>query len=484
MKGTQRAGAVLTILLCMAVVVAAQNPAASATATRNNVSITLYTSGSALVRETLRATLPAAGVENVTVPGIGSRLLPDSVQVALPQSVNLLDQTYSYGLLNPFQLLRAYVGKDITIVVTRLKNGSEVEEPVQATVLAANPGPVWRIDGKIETGLKSNHYIFPSIPANLSAGRSLLLRLQSERAGEESLRLSYLSDGLNWSANYVLDLDPAGESGAFAARALIQNNSGADYRDAAIQLIAGEVRRVSEGVGAGSGGGIGAPRPRFATEMAEVAPVVTQQPFSGYHLYTIQPRMDLRNETSQQVALIPPAHIRVERLYDVNGQVYYNQGPEIGGPQNVPVTLRLKFKNSKANGLGVPLPGGIVRVYRKDESGQAQLVGEDTLPGTAADEDGKLTLGNAFDVVAKSRQTDYRKLGPTSAESAYEITLRNHQAQAVTVTVNEQFNGEWQIVSSSLPYKKTSSSTAQFMVPVPSHGQTILKYQVRIEWAR
>lgn len=480
MKGTQRAGAVLTLLICVAAAAAAQNPTASATATPNNVSITLYTSGSALVRETLRAAL-GAGVENLKVPGAGSRLLPDSVQVAMPPSVNLLDQTYSYGLLSPFQLLRAYVGKDVTIMVTRIKNGSEVEEPVEATLLAANPGPVWRIDGKIETGLKSNHYIFPSVPANLSASRSLDLRLRSGRAGEESLGLSYLTGGLNWSANYVLNLDSAGASGVFAARALIQNSSGADYHDAAIKLIAGEVRRVSEGVRVADS--MGPPRPRFAMQMAE-APVTTQQPFSGYHLYTIQPRMDLRNDTSQQVALIPATHIRVERLYDVAGQVFYNQGPEIGGSHTVPVSLRLKFKNSKANALDVPLPGGIVRVYRNDESGQAQLLGEDRLQSTAEDEEATLTLGNAFDVVSKTRQTDYRKLGPTSAESAYEVTLRNHQAQPVTVTVREQFNGEWQMVSSSLPYKKTDSSTAEFMVPVPARGQTILKYQVQIQWAR
>lgn len=212
--------------------------------------------------------------------------------------------------------------------------------------------------------------------------------------------------------------------------------------------------------------------------------MITQQAFSGYHLYTIKQHMDIENDSSQQVALIPPAHIRVERLYDVNGQVYYNQAPETGGSHTVPVTLRLKFKNSKVSELGVPLPGGIVRVYGEDESGKAQLVGEDTLQGTAEDEEATVTLGNAFDVVAKSRQTDYRKLGPTSAESAYEVTLRNHQAQPVTVTVSERFNGQWQIVGSSLPYKKTNSSTAEFMVPVPAHGQTVLKYQVQIEWVR
>lgn len=485
MERTRKRGALsfaaLALLVCaISIEGGAQNRAAAANTAPSSISVTLYITGSSLVRESFHTALPS-GIANVKIPGIALQLVPGSVRVLTPNSAGLLSASYSYPTLNQYDLLRAYVGKQVTIIETHLKDGSEIVQPVRATLLAASPGPVWQIDGKIETGLKSKHYIFPSLPKGLSASRTLVLRLKSEQAGEAPLALSYLTNGLNWSANYVLSLDQNGTSGTLAARALIRNTSGESYPNAEVQLVAGEVQRVNEGAGFAGGMMAGAPRPRFAME---AAPVVTQQPFAGYHLYTVKPRLDIHNETSQQVALLPAAQIHLTRFYDVTGHVYSNQAPEISGPQKTPVTLRLKFQNSKSDSLGEPLPGGIVRVYQNDESGLSQLVGEDTFQGTAAGEAVTLTLGNAFDVIAESKQTEYRKLSPTSAEASYELALRNHQAQPVTVTATEQFNGEWQMVDSSLPYTKTDSSTAKFEVPVPAHGQTTLKYEVRMEWTR
>ncbi|MGH9396417.1 MAG: DUF4139 domain-containing protein [Terriglobia bacterium] len=484
--------AVLILLTCMmASVCAAQTVETASQADRKDLSLTLYTSGSAMVRDTRGVEIPQGAVQ-LKFPDVAERLLPDSVQVVsmtAPAQLSVLGQTYAYGLLTPQRLLHSYAGKTVTLVVTRLKNGSEVEEPVEATLLAANPGPVWRINGRIETGLRVDHYIFPDIPANLSANRSLILLLNNEQAGEQEVRVSYFTNGLNWAANYILTVAPDWKAASLAARAMINNESGTDYPHAAIQLVAGEVRRVNEGEGVvggvseGVAGGIYAmgPRPRM---LMSVPQPPAQQPFSGYHLYTLQQRVDLANAASKQVALLKTAQIKITRIYEVNGQVYYNQGVEPGAMLKRPVELRVKFQNNKANSLGMPLPAGVVRVYKNDASGKQQLVGEDRAHDTAEGESLTLNLGNAFDVVEDAKQTDYQKLGPTSAESSYEITLRNHQSQPITVTVNEPFNGDWQILSSSLPYKKTSSTSAQFIVPVPANGETVLKYCVRVQWVR
>lgn len=149
-----------------------------------------------------------------------------------------------------------------------------------------------------------------------------------------------------------------------------------------------------------------------------------------------------------------------------------------------PVELRLKFENRKSNSLGIPLPAGIARVYMEDASGREQLIGEDQSRDTATDETVTLDLGNAFDVTEQEKQTDFKRLGLRETEAAYEITLRNHQAQAITVAVNEPFSGDWQILSSSLPYTKTSATSARFDVPVPAEGQTVLKYRVRVQWGQ
>ncbi|MDE3179888.1 MAG: DUF4139 domain-containing protein, partial [Acidobacteriota bacterium] len=301
---------------------------------------------------------------------------------------------------------------------------------------------------------------------------------------EQNVRVTYLTNGMNWNANYILTASPDWKSANLAARASINNQSGADYPHASIQLIAGQVRRVNEGgpVVAGSGGGMFAGM-AGAARMASVAPVPSMA-FSGYHIYSLPGRFDLPNRALKQLPLFSAANVKISRNYEVDGQNYFVQGPSPAGTFRQPVRLRAEFKNSKASSLGMPLPPGIVRVYQADASGRPQLVGEDMMQGTAEGESVTLDLGNAFDVVAETKQTDYKQLGPTEAESSYEMTLRNHQDQAIQVTVKQHFTGDWQILSSSLPYKKTDSTTAQFIVPVLAKGGAVLKYRLRVQWGR
>ncbi|MDE3178349.1 MAG: hypothetical protein KGM47_01710, partial [Acidobacteriota bacterium] len=208
-----------------------QTVTTAAAAGRKDLSLTLYSSGSDMVRDTRAVKLPA-GVINLKFPDVAERIETGSLQVVsvtAPDQLSALGETYSYDLLNPQRLLDAYVGKTLTLVLTRTENGSQVEKPVEATLVAANPGPVWRIDGKIETGLRVDHYVFPEIPANLDAKPSLILRLKNEHAGEQNVRVTYLTNGMNWNANYILTASPDWKSANLAARASINNQSGADY---------------------------------------------------------------------------------------------------------------------------------------------------------------------------------------------------------------------------------------------------------------
>lgn len=450
-------------------------------ADQKNLSITIYRSSAAMVRDTRRVNIPQGTIQ-LKFSDVARDLLPDSVQVDSPQ-LTLLQQTYAYDLLNPSSLLQAYAGKTVIAVVVRRQNGSDVEAPIQATVLAGNPTPVLLIDGKIETGLHVDHYIFPSVPPNLSARPSLLLLLQNQHFGGQNIKVSYFTNGLNWAANYVLKVGSDWKTADLSARAAINNRSGMDYRDADLQLIAGEVRRVFENAYGGVVGGVPGGMAGGRVLMQAAAPPPSQ-PFAGYHVYTLQQPVDLPNNNLKQVTLIEPKHIQISRSYEVRGQVYYNQGVEPGAIMDTPVALRVKFENQKSNSIGIPLPAGIVRVYKNDAQGRQQLIGEDQLRDTASDETVMLDLGNAFDVTEKGKQTDFKRLGPRETEASYEITLRNHQSQAIVVNVNEPFNGDWQILSSSLPYTKTSSTSARFDVPVPADGETLLKYQVRVQWAQ
>jgi hypothetical protein len=456
---------------------------------RKELSITVYGDGAAVVRDTRQVELPEGSV-NLEFAGVSPELLPDSVRVqpvSAPGELDVLGQTYANNLLTPERLLQAYVGKMLSLVLM-----SPIGEPgagprVEATLLAANPEPVWQIAGKIETGIRVDHYVFPAIPSSLTATPSLILNLENRDAGEQRIRVSYFANNLYWSANYAIEVKPDWNRANLSARATINNRAGTDYDHAELQLVAGEVRRINEGVGygVGVGGGVGGAMFNGTTGRVFAAPAPPpSEPFYGYHLYTFRQPLDLPNNAIKTVPLFQSSGLRISRSYVVTGQVYYSEGVEPSEMLNTPVQLRLKFDNTKANSLGDPLPAGVVRVYKADRTGRDQLIGEDRLLDTAPGETVTLNLGNAFDVVERGKETDYKKIGPNAAEEAYEITIRNHQSQAVVVMVNEPFTGDWQILSSTLPYQRTSSSSARFAVPVPANGSTVLRYRVRVQWAR
>jgi hypothetical protein len=176
---------------------------------------------------------------------------------------------------------------------------------------------------------------------------------------------------------------------------------------------------------------------------------------------------------------------QVQKRYVVDGQTYYYRNAQHpGAPIKDVVQVYYQFKNEESAGLGMPMPSGTVRVYQADSSGGVQFVGEDRIDHTPKDETIKLKIGNAFDVVAERKQTDFQRyqLAANTFEMAYEITLRNHKPIPVTVEVNEPIGGTWRMLESSLPALKTSSSAAQFMVPVAADQTVVLKYRVRVTY--
>lgn len=469
------------ILLCLSTsmecVAQSNQPTLTATqANRKSLSVVVYGSGAALVRDERRLEIPA-GVVNLHYAEVSRQLVPDSVALDSPQ-LTLLRQTYASNYLNSYSLLQAFVGKTVTAVLVKRENGSDVETPVHATVLASTPSPVLVVNGQIEVGLHVDHYIIPSLPGNLSPVPTLRLTIDNQQPGERDVVVSYLTNGVNWTANYVLNAAADWKTAELSARAEVTNRSGTDYRDAALQLVAGEVRRINESpypprVAVADAFGVAGSR----AMMQAVAP--PQNPFAGYHAYTLQEPVDLLNNASEMVPLVAPKHIQITRTYEVNGSGYYNQAsPEAS--THSPVELRLAFQNAKTN--GIPLPAGIVRVYKDDAQGRPLLIGEDRLTDTPPGEKATLDLGNAFDVTAEIKQTDFKRLGPRETEASYAITLRNHQQDAITVIVNQPLSGDWEITNSSLPYTKVSSTLARFDAPVPAGGETTLTFRVHVNW--
>jgi hypothetical protein len=253
----------------------------------------------------------------------------------------------------------------------------------------------------------------------------------------------------------------------------VSNSSGVNLRNARLQLVAGQVHQAMQ-----------APRPMdgmMAMEAKAVAPGFSEEALSEYHLYSVERPVTLPDNGSKQIAFVRTSGIKVQKTYEITGQQFYFYSPYQGGqPAKQPVEAHLKFKNSESNSLGVPLPAGTVRVYQADSNGRVQFVGEDSIPHTPKDEDLNLYIGNAFDVTAERKQTDFQNLGRDVYESAFQITIRNHKKTAVTVDVNEPVSGTWTVLQSNSKYEKTSAFSIRFRVPVEADGQSVLNYRLRV----
>ena len=216
--------------------------------------------------------------------------------------------------------------------------------------------------------------------------------------------------------------------------------------------------------------------------VAAAAPM-TQEAFSDYHLYTVGRKTTIHNSETKQISMLTGTKFPVAKRYVVNGQAhYYRNAMQPGAPIKDVVQVFYQLKNDEAAGLGMPIPAGIVRVYQADSRGGVQFVGEDRIQHTPKNETLNLKIGNAFDVVAERKQTDFQKIASNVYEVEYELTIRNAKTTAVTIEANEPIGGTWRIIRSSHTYTKPDAWAAQFLLPVPAGATTTLSYRVRVTY--
>jgi hypothetical protein len=456
----------------------AQNTVASTEQEQKELAITVYNSNIALVRDVRRLSLPS-GTFDLRFEDIAAQVNPATVHIVsltAPQELTVLEQNYEYDLLSPQKLLQKYVGKELTLIRLISENNSTKEVPVKATLLAYNEGPVWKVGNGIITGMGADRYVFPDLPENLYSKPTLVWLLQNHRAGEQTVEASYLTNQVNWNADYVLTVQADQKTADLNGWVTVVNQSGTAFRNAQLQLVAGELHRVYPPARPMAG-------VMTAKAIEAAAPQFAEEALSEYHLYTLDRRTTVRNNETKQISLLAVTGVGIEKLFQVDGQQYYfHNQTSPGQPIKEPVQVRIKFKNSKENSLGIPLPAGTVRVYQGDSKGRLQFIGEDRIQHTPKDETLNLYIGNAFDVVAERKQTDYQRLGEHTYEMAFEISFRNHKPEPITILVNEPIGGDWTMVDSNFKYEKTAAFAARFTVPVPASGESVLKYRVRVRW--
>lgn len=446
--------------------------ATTSQADQTDLSVTVYNSDLALVRDVREVTLPA-GDFRLKFMDVAASMNPATVHfrsLTDPARLSVLEQNYEYDLLDPQKLLSKYVGRQLKVMWGPAE--------VQATLLADNNGPVWKIGDEIVTGFSPGVMHFPELPPNLYDRPTLLWTLANSGPQRQKVETSYLASKLAWSADYVLTANRDENAADLNGWVTLSNNSGAGFQNAQLQLVAGELNRA-------------VPASRAYKELqamtdqaAAAAPAPFQQEaFSEYHLYTLTRRTSVMNNESKQVSLLEASSIPLTKTYEVNGQqYYYRSAMRPGAPIKDPVQMYYKFKNEEKANLGMPLPAGTVRVYQADSRGDVLFAGEDRIGHTPKDEEISLRVGNAFDVVAERRQTDFKKVFSDMYEMEYEITLRNHKTMPITIEVNEPIGGDWEMLNSTFKWTKTAAFAAQFVVPVDNDGTSVLRYRVRVRW--
>ena len=446
---------------------------------QTDLAVTVYNSNIALVRDVRELQLPR-GIFRLKFMDIAATVNPATVHfrsLTEPDKLGVIEQNYEYDLLEPAKLLNKYVGKEVTLVRSYMDNGTTKHEEIKATLLANNNGPVWRIGNDIVTGMYGESYRFPEVPANLYDRPTLLMSLENSGGTKQKIESSYLAGNLSWNADYVLTVARDDKAADLDGWVTVINNSGTAFHNAKLQLVAGDLNRLPAA----------APTRAMKDAVTFQAGVGTgqfqQENFSEYHLYSLGRRTSVEDKETKQISLLEGSGVPVEKLFVVNGQnFYYHNAQNPGSPLKDPVQVFYKFKNEEKAGLGIPLPAGNLRVYQKDSKGGLLFIGEDHIDHTPKDEFVTVKIGNAFDVVAERKQTDFKKIADRVWEMEFEITLRNHKDTPITVQLNEPIGGDWEMLSSSYKYAKTAAFAAQFDVPVKANGESVLKYRIRAKW--
>lgn len=447
---------------------------------QTELAVTVYNSNIALVRDVRQVALPS-GQLDLRFLDIAATVNPATVHfrsLSEPTRLGILEQNYQFDLLDPQRLLKKYIGRDVTLVRTRMENGTSRQEEVSARLLAFNDAPVWKIGDEIVTGLHAEQYRFPEIPENLHSRPTLVWKVDNSGQRQHRIETSYLAGNMSWVADYVLTVGRDDVKADLDGWVTVTNTSGTSYKNAKLQLVAGDLHRVVHGQASDQ-----MAMAKVAREMAAAPAAFNREAFSEYHLYALNRKTTLLENETKQIALLGGSGVPVRKLFIVNGQnFYYRNRQAPGSPLKDQVRVFYKFRNDQAAGLGMPMPAGTVRVYQADSKGGIQFAGEDRIDHTPKDEDITLQIGTAFDVVCERKQVEWEKIADSVYEMAFEITLRNHKATPIAVEVNEPIAGDWRMLTSSHAHRKTDAWAAQFEVPVAAGGESVLRYRVRVKW--
>jgi len=421
--------------------------------------LTVYTQDLGFVRESRMLELGGPR-DTVRLPEVGDRLDFSSVRLVPAGGARVVRLAYRFDAASGDGVIERARG-------SRVRVASRGDRVAEGTLVAADGN--WLVvradDGAVSTLARTavEEVRLAKPPGDMLLRPTLEAVVEGGKKGHLEAELSYLTGGLNWSVEHTLAR--TGETGAlWSASVTVENSSGREFRDATLKLVAGEPRRDV----------VMPPRAMMRTTALGIAAGeekadLGEESFADYHLYTLDRPATLRDRESQTLSMITPRTVKLTPRYLYRG-----------GARGV--TAQLIVENTTAAGLGVPLPGGRVRVYENDPSGALQFTGESRITHTAEGEKLTLDVGTAFDLAAERREVYNRRISDREREYAVEIKLRNRKKSDVSILVEEPAAGDHEVLKSTHPATRKDANTLQFTLPVPTGKETVLSYTLRVRY--
>lgn len=448
------------------------------------VSLTVYNQNFGLVKDIRKVNL-TNGINYLRFEDVAAAIDPTTVSfvsLTAPNSVAVREQNYQYDIMDPTTILSKSVGKTVTF--RRFLDGGG-EREVTGILLNPPQVSVSDTDGNVSTRsvgmvLKTGNGVVlnPSgqaelaeLPSGLVPKPSLIWKLESTQAGEQKAEISYQTGGINWRCDYVAVANADDTQADLTSWVTLDNKSGTGYNNAALKLLAGDVHRVQPPM-------MMAKRGMAFGGVAAMAPQFSEKAFAEYHLYTMAGKTNINNNETKQLSLFNVSNVPTKKLFIYEPEHAGGFYPQGNDPRKV--NVKIEVSNTEKNNLGMALPKGKVRVYKRDDDGALQFIGEDMIDHTPRDEKIRLYIGDAFDLVGERRQMNFLQPSPRVQKASYEISLRNHKDSDVTITSVEHSYGQWKILSSSHKYEKKDSHTFEFPVKVPARGEVKINYEIEI----
>ncbi len=442
--------------------------------------MTIYNDGYGVVRETVPLEL-GQGETAVTVTGMSTEIEPETVVLRDPQEradFRVIEQNYRADTASEARLLEHYEGESIPFLVRFDDGETIVNGQIVRSGRSGGAPIVLQEDGRLRFGLPGTP-LFPGLPGESVLTPTLHWKIESPRAVTLAAELAYITRGLSWKADYNAIGSPDGTRLDIVGWVTMRNTTGRDYEAARIKLLAGEVaRQPAQDIRV---------RHEMMARAAGGAPAVEEKAFAEYHLYTLPRATTLRDRETKQIEFLRAERVTSRRLYVLDSRAAPSRprGPEYGAEATVPVWVMQEFENREQAGLGMPLPAGTIRFYQQDEDGQLEFTGENAIDHTPTDETIRVHTGNAFDIRGTRLQTNQQQDSRRRRrQESYEITIRNHKEEAVTVRVVEHLNslGTWEVTDASMDWTKAGARAIEFAPEIPADGEATVSYTVVYTW--